>query len=84
MRNYHHASERIEPPQAFANPVPTGERLAHHISLRSTWLRPVVLRQVAPPFGLANMLDSHPAHQPSLAHAFITRATVGFAEGTEA
>jgi hypothetical protein len=38
--------ERIEPPQAFANPVPTGESLAHHVLQRSTCLRPVILRRV--------------------------------------
>src|ERR1700730_2777550 len=63
--------ERIEPPQAFANPVPTGESLGHQLSLRESCLSRVVplrLRPSASPFGH----DSHPAHDSLLSGSSLT------------
>ena len=54
--------QRAYLPQACGRLVPTHENAAHHLSLRSIWLRLDAPGKSASASGLANMLDSFAAH----------------------
>src|SRR6266508_5503292 len=87
--NSQQRADRLPPPP---NPKSAGSRFdsegAHPVSLRSTGLRPVVLRQVAPHLGLANMLEStrltslrSRMHQMSASPAFAQNKSIRYRRG---